>query len=467
MLIQRAEVPAQGVVDVRVDGGRIVEVGSALARGASEETVEAAGGALLPGLHDHHIHLHSLAASERSVECGPPAVRDRLQLARALGEAPVVAQWIRGVGYHDSVAGVLDAGALDAIRPDAPLRIQHRSGACWSLNSLGLRRIGVLDTTRCDAPPGVERDGEGRPTGRLFGLDAWLRTRIAGSEQSLPDLKAVGLRLASYGVTGVTDATPSNDEAEIMAFITASQTGALPQRVRVMGAMGLPESDDALVERGAVKWLLREDALPSLDSLVADVRTAHANGRRVALHCVTRAELVMAATALSCAGATAGDRIEHASIAPPDLVSLVAKLPVTVVTQPGFLFDRGDAYLEEVPEVDRPWLYRCSGFLAASVRLGGSTDAPFGHADPWRAMQAAVSRTTRGGVLMDPDECLTPERALALFTTALDAPGGEPRRVAPGAPADLCLLDVPWRDARGALSSDRVAATWCRGTRVV
>jgi len=38
--------------------------------------------------------------------------------------------------------------------------------------------------------------------------------------------------------------------------------------------------------------------------------------------------------------------------------------------------------------------------------------------------------------------------------------------VAPGAPADLCLLDRPWAAARSALDGDRVAATLVAG-RVV
>jgi predicted amidohydrolase YtcJ len=136
------------------------------------------------------------------------------------------------------------------------------------------------------------------------------------------------------------------------------------------------------------------------------------------------------------------------------------------VTQPGFLFERGDAYLAEVPMADRPWLYRCRGFVSASVPLGGGTDAPFGDPDPWRAMAASVSRRTRDGVAIGADEALTPERALAMFTTPLDAPGGSPRRIERGVPADLCLLDVPWRDARSALSSERVVSTWCRGHHV-
>jgi predicted amidohydrolase YtcJ len=146
-------------------------------------------------------------------------------------------------------------------------------------------------------------------------------------------------------------------------------------------------------------------------------------------------------------------------VAPPDAVQLLADLPITVVTQPGFIRERGDAYLVDVEPQDRPWLYRCRGFLAASVPLGGSSDAPFGDPDPWLAMRAAVDRRTEAGATIGSEEALTPEQALALFTSPPARPGAAPRPIRAGVPADLCLLDRPWSAARSELSSAMVAAT--------
>ena len=61
MLIRDAEVGGERC-DVRLAEGRIAEVGPALAPFA-DDVLEAAGGALLPGLQDHHIHLQALAAA--------------------------------------------------------------------------------------------------------------------------------------------------------------------------------------------------------------------------------------------------------------------------------------------------------------------------------------------------------------------------------------------------------------------
>jgi predicted amidohydrolase YtcJ len=81
-------------------------------------------------------------------------------------------------------------------------------------------------------------------------------------------------------------------------------------------------------------------------------------------------------------------------------------------------------------------------------------------------MRAAVRRRTETGRSLGPDEALTPERALALFTSPARAPGAPPRRVEPGAAADLCLLDRPWLEARSTLDGGGVAAALVAGELV-
>jgi predicted amidohydrolase YtcJ len=459
MLIVRAEIDGVAPRDVRLADGRISEIAPELDRRPGEPTVDAAGGALLPGLHDHHLHLFALAAAERSVRCGPPDVRDADALARAL-PGGLRGEWIRGIGYHESVAGELDRAALDRLVPDRPARVQHRSGALWILNSMAIDRI---DLERFELP-GIERDPAGRPTGRLFRLDAWLRGRLEAIDP--PDLSSVSRKLAGFGVTGVTDATATNSVDALRRLVHAVEGGELLQRLLVMGGPDLPEPGHAAVERGAVKILLDENDLPRFDELEGRIKEAHGDDRPVAIHCVTRAELVLAVAAFGAAGSRSGDRLEHAAVAPPETVALVAELPLTVVTQPHFVRERGDAYRVDVDPRDRPWLYRCRGFLDASVPLAAGTDAPFGDPDPWCAMRSAVDRSTEGGAVLGAEEALSPEEALGLFTTPAELPGASPRAVRGGSPADLCLLDRPWAAARDALSSTCVAATFRAGAPI-
>jgi predicted amidohydrolase YtcJ len=475
MLIRRVQLaPARAgvaTVDVRLANGLVAQIEPSLAPGDRESVVNGYGGALLPGLHDHHIHLLALAAARRSVRCGPPQVCDEAALSRALRDAATQGDgsgWIRGVGYHESVAGDLDAASLDRLFRDQPVRIQHRSGALWIVNGTGLACLGLSrasdDCGLDSAPVGVERGPAGRATGRIYRSDGWLRERIAGS--SPPDLSDVGNALARLGVTGVTDATPHNASAELALISRAVANGELPQRARLMGTPDLPEPSEPGISRGEVKLVISEFEPPVFDELEATIVAAHDSARNVAIHCVTRAELAFAIGACEAAGVLEGDRIEHASVSPPELTSRLAELGLWVVTQPNFVRERGDAYRLEVDEIDQPWLYRCQGLIDAGVALGGGTDAPFGDPDPWLAMQAALDRRTAAGAALGRDESLSPERALALFTTPPDAPGGEPRRVGVGSAADLCLLDRPWARARESLESAHVSATWVGGRRI-
>jgi len=459
MLIHNAEIEAESRSSLRVLGGRITARGRHLEAHPGEPVIDAQGGALLPGLHDHHLHLLALAAARVSLECGPPALSTRHDFESALQQAAALRDpetWIRGVGYFESVAGDLDRWQLDPHTGSVPTRIQHRSGALWILNSRAVERLGV-EATRGE--PGVEVDHSGAVTGRLFGRDRWLRERLGVPDA--PALHDVSRELAAYGVTGLTDATPHNGSDEARLFSRAQSEGQLLQSLRLMGGRELMTT--AFPAVGERKLLLREDTLPTFEALCADIRFAHAHQRGVAIHCVTHAELVFALEAFAAAGVRPGDRVEHAAIAAPAAVARLATLGICVVTQPNFIAERGDAYATDVASCDRPYLYRGRGFLDAGVALGGGTDAPFGHPDPWRAMRAAVDRKSAGGAVFAADEALSPERALRLFTSRAEAPGGAARALLPGAPADLCLLDRDWRAARERLSSDCVRLTLCAG----
>ncbi len=465
MLIRHAEIDCYlpsgtRCVDIRIEAGHIVALAPQLTPEPHEPVLEAHGHTLLPGLHDHHLHLAALAVALDSLSCGPPDVMTAEALADALqthahganekAEEGDAGAWIRGIGYHESVAGNIDRAWLDRIVPQRPVRIQHRSGRLWICNSLALERLGIADVT----------------DGRL--LDADLRLRES-QPRHFPSLHHASRLLAQHGVTGVTDTTPHNDLAQFQHFATARAANTLWQDVLLMGDASLNKTQDMPeigLWRGATKFHLHEYALPDFDALVTMMQDSHAADRPVAIHCVTVAELVFALGALEMAGAHPGDRIEHAALVPPDILPLLTARRVTVVTQPNFIFERGDVYQSEVEATDQPWLYRLRGLQEAGIALAGSTDAPFGQANPWLAMQAAVERRSRHGIVLGADEALSPEAALRLFLSPLSAPGATARRLKEGVRADLCLLDRNWQQARAALGSVRIEVCFKQGQRM-
>jgi predicted amidohydrolase YtcJ len=438
VLIRGGEISGVGRADLRLDAGRIMGIGPNLDANTGDDIIEAHGGAVIPGLHDHHLHLRSQAAAADSVPGGPPDTANAAALGDRLGSAAATRapdQWVRAVGYHQSVAGDLDRWSLDRLLPSHPVRVQHRSGAEWIVNSAGLEALGIDD----DAPPGIERGANGQPTGRIWREDAWLATRITNPP---PDFGSISRRAASRGITGFTDATPDQEQRDLDALAELTETGVIRQRLHLMAPVGVGAPDTRLVTRGPVKVLLDDITLPTLDQLTRRIRDAHSAGRSVAVHCVTRVQAVLTAAALGETGSRAGDRIEHGAVLGADLLPTLRQLGITVVTQPGFVLTRGDEYLTDVDPTDLGDLWRLSSLVSAGVVVAGSTDAPFGSSDPWAAIRAAATRRTAAGQLLGPDERVSAFQGLELFLGSADRPA-LPRRVAVGAVADLCVLAEP------------------------
>jgi predicted amidohydrolase YtcJ len=458
VLIRNAEVWGVGLADLRVEGGMIVEI----ERGCPDpphpqsKHIDARGAALIPGLHDHHIHLAGLAARAASVWCGPPDVLNAEELATQLAAQPGTG-CLRGIGYHESVMGLPDARALDDLVPHRPLRLQHRSGRMWLLNSPALAAL--LD--RAEPPPGLERDAGGY-TGRLFDEDQWLRGALGSVP---PEFAEVSATLARFGVTGITDMSPRNDAAIAAHFAAQHAYGSLQQNCWLAGELSLAQAPAGSWLLGPAKLHLHENALPSYDEALAFVVAAHAQGRALAVHCVTEVELVFTLALLDEAGTMPGDRIEHASIASPELVARMAGLGVAVCVQPHFIHERGDRYLLDVEPRHHSHLYRIASLSRAGISLVGGSDAPFASADPWESMAAAVSRQTSEGQVIGEGEALSPEQAVKLYLAMPDDLTRQ-RQIAVGEPADLCLLNRPWAEARDQLGSHLVRATILAGAIV-
>ena len=454
LTLRNVEVDGRAGLDVRIEAGRIAAIGPRLPAGGQD--LDGRGGALIPGLCDHHIHLFGLAARADSVALeGVTGAADlAVRIAAAVADRPAGA-WVRALGYHETLAGDLTRDDLDRLAPRHRLRVQHQTGALWILNSLALDSV-----CSGDLPPGVERGPDGRPTGRIWREDAWLRSRT-GAEP--PPLAPIGRRLAALGITALTDASVTTDAETADRLAAAHRSGDLPQRLTLMSGGPLETPDDGAFVVGPLKVLLDDHALPDFDDFMDRVARARAWGRPVAVHCVTAGELALSLAVFAAAGARPGDRIEHGGVIPAEAIAQLRDLDLTVVTQSAFIRERGDRYAAEVPTDEQDDLYRCASLRAAGVPVAGSSDAPYASPDPWLGIAAAIDRRSAGGQVLGAQERVSPEDALSLYLDAPDAPGRRPRHVALGAPADLCLLTSPLREVLSSPQSGHVAATLVAG----
>jgi len=281
------------------------------------------------------------------------------------------------------------------------------------------------------------------PDGRLRSADRSWSDALQRNEIRLAEISR---RLAEYGVTGVTDATPDFEVSDIVKLMQAHRHGELLQRVHCL----------------APGKRILHDAELNLDELTTWIRGRHAEEAPVAVHCVTAAQLVVTLSALREAGTHPKDRIEHAAVVPDDAITELKDLGLTVVTQPNFVAERGDQYLTDVPAAEHHELWRLASLLKAGVKVALSTDMPFGDGDPWATMRAAVYRTTAAGAVLGANESVSAREALTMFLGTAGAPT-DPRTVEAGQPGDLTLLSAPPKQVLEELDAQMVTATVVAG----
>jgi predicted amidohydrolase YtcJ len=218
LLIRNVAVGGRPGQDVRVGPDTVLAIGPALPRHHGEPVLDGAGGAVIPGLHDHHVHLRAAVAARQSVDVSGAATAAEFDAVVAAAARPerAAGRWLRVTGWPEHAAGALDRYRLDTLAGGVPVRVQHRSGAMWVLNSAARQQIGLDDA----GPPGAERDDRGVPTGRLLRMDGWLRGRLAaliGAQHRAGAAVAVHCVTAEQlvvTVAAVEEAGPAGDRIE-------------------------------------------------------------------------------------------------------------------------------------------------------------------------------------------------------------------------------------------------------------
>nr|WSX48118.1 amidohydrolase [Streptomyces sp. NBC_00974] len=240
--------PAPIDAAVAVAGGRIIAVGAAATvrslADADTEVVDLAGGLLVPGFQDAHVH--PAVAGVQMLSCDLSEERSidgYLAVVSAFAEDHPDAAWIRGGGWSMDIfpGGTPTRAMLDAVVPDRPVMLTNRDGHGAWVNTLALQLAGVDRTTPDPADGRIEREEDGSPAGTLQegAMDLVARhVPIATPDEAHAGLLAAQEHLFSLGVTSWQDAMigafPGNPD-NFGVYLRAAREGSL--RARVVGAL--------------------------------------------------------------------------------------------------------------------------------------------------------------------------------------------------------------------------------------
>jgi hypothetical protein len=418
------------------------------------------GRAVVPGFIDSHIHFFEAAAAATGVSVARcRTIGDLLaDLRLAAGKAPP-GNWLRAFGCDEALMAERRGPTRDELEqavPKNPLRLRHQTlHASW-LNRRAISQLGI-DQPGFQAPNGaiIVRDAGGRLTGFVVGMEEWITRKLPLVTKAETESRAriMSRELASAGVTSFTDATVRNAATELELFDQLAASGAIAQRVSVMLGAEQFEAAIASPRDGSAGPRAAVAAVKFMTGASFDVRRAaqfaalaRDHGLACAFHATEVEELEQALAVIEAASAREASaaerpawRIEHGGLIPPNFISRIALAGAWVVTNPGFIHFRGAKYADE-PGL-APHLYPARSLKRAGISLAGATDAPVTPSRPLVAIAAAASRQTSDGFELAPDEKLSLDDALAMFTSdaarlaRLDAGAIEP-----GLAADVVVL---------------------------
>jgi predicted amidohydrolase YtcJ len=472
-----------GPVDVRLAGGRVVEVGPSLAAG-DETSYDAGGRWLMPGLWDQHVHLGQWTLASARLDLGPARssaeavalVRERLA---ELPDVPVIGWGHRPTSWPDNPS----VSDLDAIDTDQPIVLIAGDGHHGWLNTTALH---VLALPTRDS---VVSEAEWfMAYGRLATV---LGTDGTGPEAYRRSMEAA----AAQGVVGLVDLEFSGgvadwaarwaDGADVIRIRHACYADGLDDVLARGLRSGDPLAGDPRLTMGPLKiisdgslntrtaWCCEpyaEKAVPGAEEgqpnqtpaeLRALLARAVAGGLDVAVHAIGDRAVAEALAAFEETGARGG--IEHVQLTTRDDVRRMAALGVRASVQPAHLIDDRDVTERLWPgRAERCFPLRWMLDDGVDVVLG--SDAPVSPLDPWLAIAAAVHRSGDDREAWHPEQSITAREAIAASTDGWGT-------VAPGHPADLVLLDAdplagdsdPAHAHRLRSFADHVVETWVAG----
>ena len=491
---ERAE--AIGIADGRVvsSGTRAEVLGAAAPR---HRVIDAAAAAVIPGLHDFHIHLVGLARTRMGVLLDDARdgaeVADRLR-AHAASLPPDA--WVRGRGWTERQLATLSTSSMDEAVGGRPAFVTSHDGHSAWASAEARRRTGMGERTEDPAGGRLERDADGRPTGilRETALDLVApAVREAHGEQLRPALEATLRDLAGYGITGASEAGDYTAEGGIGqdgalgdSYSTLTDLGDFVDG-RLRMTLGIPvDAIAAAAERGlrtgvplAGRRTMRfgwakeyaDGALGSgtaalsepggcgdggtgilrvtpegLDALLAAARPA---GIGLAVHAIGDRAASVVLDAFERGGrplnGTPADRMEHLQLVRAADRARLAALGVTASIQP--IHAAADRDLVEACWDGRQAdAYAWRGLRDAGALLAAGSDAPVESVNPWLGVFAALHRRMPADRRADwrPEQAMSVLEALHAYTLgparAVGATDEGHLRI--GARADLAILTV-------------------------
>jgi predicted amidohydrolase YtcJ len=423
----------------------------------------------------------------RGVACGPDctSVGQMLDVIRKKAAETPIGSWILGYRMDNVNMGRYPTlKELDEVSPNNPLYIQRRDGHNGVANTQALQIAGITRDTPDPHHGKIEHDERGEPTGLLRESAKDLvyhKLPPYTEDEFYRGLQIVYNECLQLGLTSIHASMVCPNEFKAMQRLR--REGKLPVRTAVHlsgrdpgmveGAitMGLqtPFGDDWLKITTA-EWVFDTSTsgrtaayykpyigepnntgilLYDQEDITNRVKATHNAGIRVGLDGVGDRGIDRALDAIEAAlkenpREDHRHRIEHCCAVTPSIQKRLKELGVIDASATGFLYDLGDAYLQNRGKVEMKHMWPHRSLINQGIPAPGHSDASICDPNPWLGIYSLVTRKTSSGQILYAKEGITRMEAIRAYTIDGAYASWEENdkgSIEPGKLADLCVLD--------------------------
>ncbi len=448
-------------------------------QGPKTSMLDLHGATVLPGLFDSHMHPLEAALSEFRAPLPAFDSYAAIQsYIRQVAARTPKGEWIVVPRTFPTRIHELRMPTREVLDVDLEHPVLFDASYVVVVNSLGLKVSGITRDTPNPPRGEIVKDRFGEPNGILKNAQSLLKGRKQADDFSQTEkLKALEAMLRTYVAAGLTSIGDGGVQAEELALYRELKASRrLPLRVNmttwhdagrpleelqqeILSAGYTTNDGDDWLRFGAYKVNVdggmtigtayqrkpygpfgaqlygktnpddRGQLFEAPDKLLAIMRAAYQQGWQLTAHCQGGGAIdgfIQALAALDKDKPIAPTRshLIHASFQSPEAIAQMKRLGILADVQPAWLYFDSPALEKTLSATAMKSFFPLRSYLKAGIKLAGGSDHMIGHDknsatnpyNPFLGMWTAVTRQNTSGEVVHPEERISREEALKMYT---------------------------------------------------